>query len=130
MMYELTITTDFGAAHQLPGYPGKCCQLHGHNWQVEVTVAGNRLNELGMVIDFRILKEEVGRVVATLDHQMLNELEPFQQTSPTSEHIAKYIFESLAARPAFSHEVRVQSIKVWESSRSAVLYRPCSNSIV
>jgi 6-pyruvoyltetrahydropterin/6-carboxytetrahydropterin synthase len=122
-MYELTILTDFGAAHQIPGYPGKCCHLHGHNWQVEVTVAGDRVNELGMIIDFSILKEEVSRVIATLDHQMLNELEPFRQASPTSENIAIYIYDSLAVRPVLI-AVTVQSVRVWESSRSSVLYRP------
>ena len=122
-MYELTITTDFGAAHRLPEYPGKCRNLHGHNWQVEVTVFGSKLNELGMLIDFRILKEEVALVIATLDHQFLNELTMIQSVNPTSENIAKYIYDSLAARPIFTSCIRVQSVKVWESPRSSVLYR-------
>ena len=123
-MYELTIVSDFSAAHHLPGYPGKCSRLHGHNWQVEVAIGADRLNELGMVMDFRQLKDEVAAVISTLDHQFLNELAPFHVASPTSEHIARIIFDALAIRSAFSTEVKVISVKVWESLCSSVLYRP------
>ena len=123
-MYELSILTDFSSAHHLKNYRGKCCQLHGHNWQVQVTIQGDKLDSLGMVMDFGVLKSEVGCIIASLDHRLLNELEPFRQMNPTSENIARYICETLSARPAFACGITVHSVKVWESPRSSVLYRP------
>lgn len=123
-MFDLTIIAEFEAAHQLPDYPGKCCRLHGHNWKVEVTVNGTELNELGMVMDFKELKTEVGKVMDTLDHYYLNELSAFQTVNPTAENIAKYIFDTLAANPVFQTNVKVRSVQIWESPRSAVKYCP------
>ncbi|MDT8901462.1 6-carboxytetrahydropterin synthase QueD [Anaeroselena agilis] len=120
-MYELTTIVDFEAAHRLADYPGKCSRLHGHNWRVEVTVAGAGLDGLGMLIDFRILKQEVTRVIETLDHYYLNEIEPFRTVNPTAENIAAYVYRELAGRlPA---GVAVQAVKVWESPHSAAVYR-------
>ncbi len=120
-MFELTTIVDFEAAHRLPDYPGKCSRLHGHNWRVEVTVAGRELDGLGMLIDFRVLKQEVARVIDTLDHYYLNEIEPFRSVNPTAENIAAYVYRELAGRlPA---GVAVQAVKVWESPHSAAVYR-------
>jgi 6-pyruvoyltetrahydropterin/6-carboxytetrahydropterin synthase len=122
-MFELTILVDFEAAHFIKDYPGKCSRLHGHNWKVEVAVCGNKLNQLGMLIDFHDLKAEVKHVIDTLDHRYLNELEPFKLTNPTAENIAKYIYEQIINRPTFVEtEVRVLFVKVWESAHSAVAY--------
>ncbi|QDR80642.1 6-carboxytetrahydropterin synthase QueD [Sporomusa termitida] len=123
-MYDLTIIAEFEAAHQLPDYPGKCCRLHGHNWKVEVTVYGHELNQLGMVMDFKELKAEVGKVIDNLDHYFLNDLPEFESVPPTAEHIAKYIYDTLAANPAFQHSIKVRSVQIWESPRSAVKYWP------
>lgn len=122
-MFELTILVDFEAAHFIKDYPGKCSRLHGHNWKVEVAVCGNKLNQLGMLIDFHDLKAEVKHVIDTLDHRYLNELEPFKLTNSTAENIAKYIYEQIINRPTFVEtEVRVLFVKVWESAHSAVAY--------
>ncbi|NLP42301.1 MAG: 6-carboxytetrahydropterin synthase QueD [Veillonellaceae bacterium] len=122
-MFELTILVDFEAAHFIKDYPGKCSRLHGHNWKVEVAVCGNKLNQLGMLIDFHDLKAEVKHVIDTLDHRYLNELEPFKLTNPTAENIAKYIYEQIINRPTFVEtEVRVLFVKVRESAHSAVAY--------
>jgi queuosine biosynthesis protein QueD len=123
-MYELTIITEFEAAHQLPDYPGKCSRLHGHNWKVEVTVCGQELNHLGMVMDFKDLKAEVGKVVDTLDHYYLNDLPAFKSTNPTAEYIAKYIYDTLANNSVFQQGIRISCVQVWESPRSAVKYCP------
>ncbi|HWR39942.1 MAG TPA: 6-carboxytetrahydropterin synthase QueD [Patescibacteria group bacterium] len=124
-MYYLTITVEFEAAHRLPDYPGKCNRLHGHNWKVEVTIAGSRLNSLGMLMDFRELKAEVNTVVDRLDHYYLNELEAFATINPTAEHIAKYFYDELCNRTSFTdNAIRIDSVQVWESPKSAVLYRP------
>lgn len=121
-MYELTVAAEFEAAHRIVDYPGKCNRLHGHNWSVEVTVEGERLNALGMLVDFKELKREVNAVLEKLDHVYLNETEPFVEENPTAEHIARYVYVSLAARDAFAGEVKVHSVKVWESPKSAVTY--------
>jgi len=123
-MYDLTIIAEFEAAHQLPDYPGKCCRLHGHNWKVEVTVSGNELNELGMIMDFKELKAEVGKVIDELDHYYLNDLEAFKTMPPTAENIAKYIYDTLAASTVFQQKINVRCVQVWESPRSAVKYSP------
>lgn len=123
-MYDLTIIAEFEAAHQLPDYPGKCCRLHGHNWKVEVTVTGEELNHLGMVMDFKELKNEVGTVIDTLDHYYLNDLPAFKTMNPTAENIAKYIYDSLAELAAFQQAIKVSCVQVWESPRSAVKYCP------
>lgn len=122
-MYELTTIVEFEAAHCIKGYPGKCKRLHGHNWKVEVTVRGTELDELGMLIDFHDLKREVNSVIDQLDHYYLNEIEPFCELNPTAENLAKYIFEALQVKPAFAERIRLASIKIWESPKSAVLYR-------
>lgn len=121
-MYELTVSVEFEAAHRIIDYPGKCNRLHGHNWIVEVSVAGKQLNKLGMLVDFKDLKREVKEVVDTLDHVYLNELEAFSVLNPTAEYIAKYIYDSLVQRSIFNQGIAVQKVKVWESPKSAVAY--------
>lgn len=121
-MYELTVSVDFEAAHRIVDYPGKCDRLHGHNWLVDVTVTGQNLNELGMLIDFKELKAEVNQVINQLDHIYLNELEAFQVENPTAENIARYIYTALRKRPALAQRVSVRKVKVWESPKSAVTY--------
>ena len=121
-MYELTVTSEFEAAHLIPGYLGKCSRLHGHNWKIEVVVSGNELNDLGMVIDFVDIKIAVNKALDILDHAYLNELEPFKNIAPTAENIAKYIYDQLSENGSFSENIRLKYVKVWESPRSAVKY--------
>src|SRR3989304_3981087 len=97
-MYELSIDERFSAAHRLPGYPGACARLHGHNYRVRVTVRGEELNELGMLVDFGELKRICREILGELDHQLLNDLPEFQNQSPTSEHLARFVFEEVSAR--------------------------------
>ncbi len=121
-MYELTVIVEFEAAHRIVDYPGKCNRLHGHNWSVEVNVVGNKLNDLGMLIDFKELKKEVNQMIDRLDHYYLNEIEAFKIMNPTAENIAKYIYDELEKSKLLSEDNRVKSIKVWESPKSAVTY--------
>ena len=123
-MFELTIIEEFEAAHRLPDYEGKCCRLHGHNWKVEVSVRGTTLDSSGLLMDFKALKSHVAEVLTTLDHYYLNETPAFLTLPPTAEHIAKYVFESLAKLPAFGERVRVSAVRVWESPRSCATYIP------
>uniref|UniRef100_A0A7C2E3U2 6-carboxy-5,6,7,8-tetrahydropterin synthase n=1 Tax=Ammonifex degensii TaxID=42838 RepID=A0A7C2E3U2_9THEO len=124
-MYELTVETSFAAAHCLEGHPSPCGRLHGHNWTVAVTVAGEELNAAGMVLDFAVLKQVVREVVGDLDHRYLNELPVFSGgTAPTAENIARHVFSAVAAKLTAHPDVRVKEVKVAESPVSWVVYRP------
>ena len=94
-MYELKITSRFAAAHQLREFDGKCEQLHGHNWKVEVYVTGETLGKDGMLIDFSLIKKATEKVLEDLDHRFLNELTYFKTINPSSENIAHHIYKSL-----------------------------------
>lgn len=126
-MFELVVNGAFEAAHRLVDYPGKCNRLHGHSWLVEMSVAGEKLDEIGMVIDFKILKNMLNELLDSMDHQFLNELPYFQNKgiNPTAEHIAEYIYNEMKKQPVFSSEKKaeLQYIKVWESPKAAVIYR-------
>lgn len=119
-MYELSIETQFAAAHQLRGYKGKCENMHGHNWRVQVSISSEKLNDIGIVIDFNDLKKITNEVISALDHSYLNEVFPFTEINPSSENIAKWIFESLKKR--LEDSVKVNSITVWESENSSATY--------
>ena len=121
-MFELTIHVNFEAAHYINNYPGKCSRLHGHNWKVEVNIYGTHLDELGMLIDFRDLKASVNKIMTKLDHYCLNEIEPFCKINPTAENIAKYIYEQLGETQEFDQNVKLRSVRVWESLNSAAAY--------
>ena len=120
-MYELKIISQFAAAHMLRDFEGGCERLHGHNWKIEVYVTGNRLEENGLLIDFRDIKEATNKVLDKLDHRFLNELEPFKTINPSSENIACHIFNSLS--PEFNNnEVRIAKVTVWESDSACASY--------
>ena len=122
-MYYSAITATFSAAHALRNYQGKCERLHGHNWKIEVRTGAESLDEAGMGLDFTVLRERLAAVLAALDHRFLNDLEPFQACSPSSELIARHIFERLA--PSVDDaRVRLIAVKVWESEGSWAEYRP------
>lgn len=123
-MYELTVKSEFEAAHRIENYPGKCVRLHGHNWIVEAIVQGDTLNELGILIDFKILKDELNKVLDEFDHQYLNELEIFADKNPTAEIIAKEIFDKLAPSEIFSGTTKLKGIRVYETPKSSVTYFP------
>jgi len=121
-MFELRVESSFAAAHSLRDYGGNCERLHGHNWKVEVRLAADGLNPVGLAMDFRQVKALLEEVLAALDHQYLNDLEPFRKENPSTERLAQYIFEGLAARtPA---EVRLTEVTAWESPDCAATYRP------
>ena len=120
-MYRLTIQTSFAAAHNLLQYQGDCENLHGHNWKVDVTVAARELDKSGLGIDFKILKAETRRLLETLDHKYLNDLPMFKGLSPSSENIARYLFEELG-RTLNTENVTVTMVNVWESDFACASY--------
>ncbi len=120
-MYELTVRNGFSAAHQLRGYRGSCENLHGHNWKVEVAVRAERLDEVGIGLDFRTIRQVTQEVLATLDHQNLNELEPFREINPTSENLARWLFQGLSRR-LNAPGIKVSQVKVMETDLCSATY--------
>jgi 6-pyruvoyltetrahydropterin/6-carboxytetrahydropterin synthase len=120
-MFELKIITQFAAAHHLRNFQGKCEQLHGHNWKVEVFVQAAKLDSAGLVRDFGEIKAITQDILNQLDHHYLNELPPFQEENPSSEHIARYLFRQLSSR-LNDDRARVSKISVWESDTSCATY--------
>jgi len=121
LMYELTVTARFAAAHQLREYSGKCENLHGHNWKVEAIVSAAALNEIGLAIDFKEIKESLHETLDQLDHTFLNDLPMFKDDNPSSENIARWIFERLCER-LDQGNVCVARIVVWESEDACASY--------
>jgi len=119
-MFELTVKTDFSAAHSLRGYEGACERLHGHNYKVDAVLCGERLGELGMLVDFKAVKAALAEVVGAFDHQFLNDVEPFDAVNPSAENIAKVVCERLVEK--VPEGVAVKSVTVWESDRCGATY--------
>lgn len=112
-MYRLRIASQFDAAHKLVGYKGKCSRLHGHTWKVEALVIGEKLDDIGILVDFKILKDKLGEITEKLDHSFLNDLKGIG--NPTSENISKYIFQNLRGLPK---TIKLEKVRVWESPKS------------
>ena len=120
-MYELKVVSNLAAAHQLRNFEGQCENLHGHNWRIEVYVAGDDLQENGILIDFKLIKKATEKVIQELDHRFLNELEGFRDINPSSENIARYIYESLS-RDLNSKKAKVSRVTAWESDSACATY--------
>jgi 6-pyruvoyltetrahydropterin/6-carboxytetrahydropterin synthase len=120
MPFQITTTRRFSAAHQLRLYDGSLEPLHGHNWKVTVTVESDKLDSIGVVMDFHELDRAVEALIAPLHNRHLNEVEPFDRLNPSTEHVALHIGRSLRLPP----NVRLHSIEVWETDDNSALYRP------
>ena len=120
-MYDIFIKTHFSSGHHLRDYPGSCELPHGHNWKVHVTVRAETLDEIGMGIDFKVLKAKVNEVVDRLDHRILNDMEEFKDVNPSSENIAKFIYDTLIG--TLTHErYSLYSVTVFETDTSGLTY--------
>lgn len=120
-MYEVSVRRTFSAAHRLEHIGGACEDLHGHNFSVEVSVTGDTLNSQGIVIDFRILKEWMDQVLDDLDHRYLNEVTQFDGLNPSSENIARIVYENIQEK-ARALNLDVCRVTVWESNSSSATY--------
>ena len=120
-MYEVTIIKSFSAAHLLAEIGGKCEELHGHNFKVEVTVDGQELNSEGILIDFRLVKKWLKEILDEMDHQHLNNLPSFVDKNPSSENIAHFVYGEMQNKVKDA-EVKILRVKVWESESAAVTY--------
>ena len=121
-MYLLKIEEAFEAAHRIVGYDGKCARLHGHSWLVEAEIEGERLNKLGILVDFKDVKRELKSILDKLDHIYLNEEQPFDKLNPTAENLAKFIYGELKNNRIFDTNVKLSAITVFESPKSSVRY--------
>lgn len=122
MPYELLIQDWFSAAHNLREYKGKCEKLHGHNWRVDVRLESDRLDNQGMVLDFKEGKRILAEALDPFDHAYLNEVPPFDGLNPSSENLARVIAEAVAKR--LPEGVRVAGVTTWESDCCAASYTP------
>jgi len=120
-MYKLNVTSHFSAAHRLVGYNGPCRNIHGHNWKVRIGILCKNSDEIGLTIDFGIVKKELAQIMDELDHTMLNELEYFTHSNPTSENISKFIYQKMSA-VLNNDNCRVADVEVWESEKSSMIY--------
>lgn len=123
-MYELKVLSSFSSAHALRGYNGKCENIHGHNWQVEIIVASNILNEIGLVIDFKLLKKYLGEIMETLDHKFINDLDFFKKVNPSAENIASYIYEEIEKIIGLNknNNIKIIRVNVYETPSSMASY--------
>jgi 6-pyruvoyltetrahydropterin/6-carboxytetrahydropterin synthase len=121
-MYEVTVEETFAAGHALRGYRGKCENVHGHNYRVQVTVAGPELDGTGLLVDFVELKRLMREVVARLDHQFINDLDPFTTINPSAENMAKYFYDCLAGGLPPESSLRVSQVKLWETDTASASY--------
>ncbi len=120
-MYELKVVTQFAAAHRLENFYGKCESLHGHNWKVEIFVTADTLDDAGLVLDFGKIKTHAHHVLERIDHTYLNELPAFQHINPSSENLARYLFDELSGS-LNDGRVKISRVAVWESDTTSAAY--------
>ena len=123
-MYELKVVNRFAAAHQLKMVTEKCENLHGHNWKVELFVAGEKLLDSGVLMDFGIIKKRLAEIIDSLDHRFLNEIPVFAEANPSSEVIARYIADAFSERIEPGESIYVSRVNVWESDDACAAYMP------
>jgi queuosine biosynthesis protein QueD len=121
--YEVMIERSFSSAHQLRGYKGKCENLHGHNYKIEIYARGSELNNIGLLIDFGDLKKAADEIVKYLDHRNLNELPPFdEELNPSAENLARFVLEYVSSRVG-DERVQVYKVRCYETPTSIATYQ-------
>src|SRR5690348_3082205 len=126
-MFEVSVEYAFAAGHALRGYKGKCENIHGHNYKVRVTVGGEKLNSIGLLIDFTDMRAVVKGLEELFDHQFLNDREPFTEANPSAENLACYLDTELQ-RKFQDQGLRVSNVTVWETDTTSASYRPPESS--
>jgi 6-pyruvoyltetrahydropterin/6-carboxytetrahydropterin synthase len=123
-MYEVTVEAGFSSGHYLRNYHGKCENPHGHNYKVRVTLAGAALDSSGLLLDFKLLKQVLKPAIDRIDHQMLNDLEPFIELNPSAENLAKYFFDQTNGQLSGMTDgrVRVKDCTIWETDTTTATY--------
>ncbi len=123
-MFEVSVEQTFAAGHALRNYKGKCENVHGHNFRVQVVIEGERLDETGLLVDFIDVKDAMRAVIDRLDHVFLNDIPPFDVKNPSAENIAEYFYEEMSRRLAATPvPIRIREVKVWETEIQSATYR-------
>ncbi len=125
-MFEVSVEETFAAGHALRGYRGKCENVHGHNYKVQVTIRGERLDSIGLLVDFVEIKRLLHAAIERLDHQFLNDVPPFDVQNPSAENMAKYFHDQVSqglAGAGLTVPVEVAQVKIWETDTSTATYR-------
>jgi len=120
-MFEVSVEAVFSSAHHLVEYKGKCENMHGHNWKVQASVGKESLSGMGMVLDFVDFKKALNEILMLLDHKLLNDLPYFKKVNPTSENIAKYIYDELRRVLNIPAAMNLK-VRVWETDTSSATY--------
>ena len=123
-MFEISVEESFAAGHALRGYRGKCENPHGHNYKVRITLAGEELDGIGLLWDFKDLKAAMNEVIDRFDHQYLNDVEPFKKLNPSAENLARHFYQetSCRLRQLTNGRVRVKDVRVWETDSTTATY--------
>jgi 6-pyruvoyltetrahydropterin/6-carboxytetrahydropterin synthase len=119
-MFEISVSQDFAAAHRLNDYHGKCRNVHGHTWKVELRICSEDLNASGMVVDFKDIKAALRDILESYDHSFLNESDPFDKINPTAENIAREIYLQFKNN---CPDINLITVSVWESANCCAMYR-------
>ncbi len=122
-MFAISVEHTFAAGHALRGYRGKCENVHGHNYRIIARLEGSELDEIGLLCDFTQLKVWMREIVERLDHQFLNDLEPFRTLNPSAENLARYIYQGLRERAAGLPRARLAEVTVFETDVTSASYR-------
>lgn len=125
-MFEVSVEETFAAGHSLRNYRGKCENVHGHNYRVQITVEGEDLNSIGLLVDFSDVKRAIRAIVARLDHQFINDIPPFDTVNPSAENMARYFYDEICA--GLPPGPRVREVKIWETDTTSATYRPTPSS--
>jgi 6-pyruvoyltetrahydropterin/6-carboxytetrahydropterin synthase len=126
-MFQVSVEETFSAGHALRGYRGKCENLHGHNYRVRVTLEGPQLDSIGLLCDFTEVKHVLREIIGRLDHQFINDLEPFRTVNPSAENLAKYFYDEVAGQlTGLPAGARVIDTVVWETDTASAQYRPAA----
>ncbi|HYK38470.1 MAG TPA: 6-carboxytetrahydropterin synthase QueD [Candidatus Eremiobacteraceae bacterium] len=124
-MFRVSVEETFSSGHALRGYKGKCENVHGHNYRVQVSIEGQQLDAIGLLVDFTHVKHALRAIIKEIDHQFLNDLAPFKSVNPSAENMAKYFFEEMGARlKEMPAGARLVEAVVWETDTACAVYRP------
>jgi len=122
-MYEVSVEQTFAAGHALRNYKGKCENVHGHNFKVQVVIEGEKLDETGLLVDFIDVKNAMRAIIDRLDHVFLNDIEPFTIKNPSAENIAEYFFTEMSQSLKTTVPIRIREVKIWETDIQSATYR-------
>ena len=122
-MFEVSVEYTFAAGHALRGYKGKCENVHGHNYKVQLVVAGEQLDATGLLMDFVEVRKNIKELVERLDHRFLNDIPPFDKLNPSAENIAKYFSDELEPF-VLNRGLRLNAVTIWETDTTSATYRP------